>query len=74
MIVAVVVLMVAPVATGVLEVLVAASLGLAGVMVMAALYVRAPMRLATWPRAPGRSGNHLRNTNATTHKHATKAL
>jgi type III secretion protein V len=48
-VIAVVLLMVAPVATPVLDALLAASLGLAAVMMMAALYVRAPLRLATFP-------------------------
>jgi type III secretion protein V len=48
-VVAVVLQMVAPVATPVLDVLFAASLGLAIVMVMAALFVRTPLRMATFP-------------------------
>ena len=48
-VVAVVLLMVSPVATWLLDVLFAASFGLAVVMVMASLYVRTPLRLATFP-------------------------
>ncbi len=48
-VVAVVLLMVSPVATAVLDVLFAASIGLAVVLLMASLYVRTPMRLAAFP-------------------------
>ena len=48
-VVAVVLLIVSPVPTAVLDVLFAASFGLAVVMVMASLYARSPLRLATFP-------------------------
>jgi type III secretion protein V len=48
-VVAVVLLMIAPVATPVLDLLFAAGLGLAVVMVMAALLVRTPTSMATFP-------------------------
>src|SRR5690349_6514046 len=47
--VGVVLLMVSPVSTAVLDVLFAASIGLAVVLLMASLYVRSPLRLAAFP-------------------------
>ena len=34
----------------------------------------APMRLATWPRAPGLSGSHMRMTNVSTPTNGTEGV